>query len=168
MENKQRQKLKEEYKYTLKSWYLFSYFCYSWNHFMLLMPVGLQTPNAWADNWHSWTVVGSATCVCVKDIWQLVESIALPAGGLWIVHHSRERILIGGVPLRFWTRRTVFLNEAETTSRLEVRLFLRTHSGGVTPLRVCIDLSIALVTSQTNPGRLFTFWEASTSPWVGA
>ena len=46
-------------------------------------------------------VAGSVTCVCVKDIWELVESITLPAGGLWIVHHSRERILIGGVPLRF-------------------------------------------------------------------
>jgi len=51
----------------------------------------------------------------------------------------------------------VFLNEAEATSRLEVRLLLRTHGGGVTPIRVCIDLSSAHVTSQTNPGRLFTF-----------
>jgi hypothetical protein len=43
------------------------------------------------------------------------------------------------------------LNEAEATSRLEVRLLLRTpHGGGVTPISVCIDLSIAHVTSQTN------------------
>lgn len=38
----------------------------------------------------------------------------------------------------------------------------------VTPKRVCIDLSIAHVTAQTNPGRLFTFSETSTPHCVGA
>ena len=68
----------------------------------------------------------------------------------------------------FLTRRTVFLNEAEAPSCLEVRLLLRTHGGGVTPIRVCIDLSIAHVTTETNPGRLFTCAGNSTSQCVGA
>ena len=36
--------------YAEKLIFLFPSFCYSCNHFVLLTTVGLQTPNAWADN----------------------------------------------------------------------------------------------------------------------
>lgn len=80
---------------------LFSRFCYSWNHLLCLHQslCKLRMHGRTAD------ILRQSLAVPLLPVSKASGSrrnpIASPAGGSWIVHHGRERILIRGVPLRF-------------------------------------------------------------------